>query len=184
MKSMILMLVGVYLSNIMAGFFWPKHRDDRLNCNCRTCYWARNSLEEEEIEGTLVVKSYEPHFLYSGQQAMYGIPAKPREMPKPLEVRIAEDIDAIIAQNGDWVGTEEIHKDGKELPEREYDLEKYEDALAYAINTCMHNEIQADDPFNPKYIHCNDCEKDMTYNQFMNDRWVRSGSSQQRRRRH
>jgi len=144
--------------------FWKKHRDDVPFCNCRVCYWGRREPRKQMVNQYSNV----PDVAY---QAMYAIPEQPRVMPKPLEVRVAEDIAKL-----DWeslpVGDDIAHKDGIELPEPILsDLSSYKDAYEHAVRTCPHNRIEADNPFVPTLINCNDCDKQgMTYEQFMRDR--------------
>lgn len=126
--------------------FWAKHVDNDPNCKCRICYWGKRDSVAE-------------------------IPAFLKPLMKPLEVRVAEDIDILMREFasdfGLMEGEKEPHKKGKEWPEKEYsDLTSYADAIDYAKKNCPHNNIDVDNPFSPSYVHCDDCEKHMSFSEF------------------
>lgn len=143
--------------------FWKKHQDNDPYCMCRACYWGRIDQVKEGAE----------------------LPSFLRPISAPLEVRVAKDIDALVAQFASDFGQEkedEPHKNGIELPDPIYDdLTSYRDALALAYKNCIHQNIETDDPFAPSYIDCYDCGKHMSAAQFNEDRKKFFGTQRRKR---
>ncbi len=142
--------------------FWKEHKNDTPYCMCRPCYWAKVG------ESMYPENRYEAYFVYQTDKQLVRKPLR-----RPLEARVAEDINAIFYGSGfgGQEGEKEPHKGGKELPDLEINFDSdYKASMEYALRHCNHPDFEVDNPFAPSMITCDICHKVMTPEQFGADR--------------
>lgn len=127
-------------------------RDPKCPCDkcirARSAYANRNARHEYFYGGLVPV------------EMLFGVvhPSELGAIEKPLEVRVARDIEHILDLCGDLI------KDFKGIEELPYtvDLTKYDDAYAFALKHCPHSNLPfIEFQFKPE-LYCQDCNKYVT----------------------
>lgn len=132
------------MSTYEPEFLWPKHKNDTPYCGCKICWMGRKYRQGRDGRAAEVL------FILAQSSA-----EKQCDAPKPLEVRVAQDISALL-ENVVLDGVS-VHKDGIELPAGTPDLTAYEAAFEYAIKTCPHENIT--NLLFGREWQCDDCHK-------------------------
>jgi hypothetical protein len=135
-----------------------KHDDDNPNCKCFTCFMGITKPNKPSVYEEFMAQSEDSE---NPAAEVFGfsfefVPAAVQKIQKPLEVRVAKDIESLTA--GITLEGKSTHKDGKELPKKETTFDaSYVDAYEAAIKNCVHTNIQ--NLLYNKEWYCEDCGK-------------------------